>query len=241
MTAARPNYGIDAPVVVRRLAVLGAAAVVCAALLRTTPFGALFLVGGAIGAWSLICAVVMLAGSKVGKFRLRDALLSRIAWRGDEHVLDVGCGHGLLLVGAAKRLSTGRAIGIDVWSQIDQADNRRENPVENARIEGVADRVDVRDGDARALDFPDEAFDVVMSSFALHNIADGREREQAVREIIRVTKRGGRVAIVDVWRISQYRRVFREAGMEQIRLSWPSFWFLAPSFILTAVRPTQGG
>ena len=69
-----------------------------------------------------------------------------------------------------------------------------------------------------------------MSSFALHNIPESRAREQAVREIIRVMKPGGRVAIVDIWCISQYRRVFRESGMEQLRLSWPGFWFVVPSF-----------
>lgn len=234
---ARPDYGIDAPVIVRRLAVVGVATVVVALILRAMSFGLAAMLVGAVGMWSIACALVMLAGSRVGKFRLRDALLSRIAWRGDERVLDVGCGHGLLLVAAAKRLSTGRAVGIDIWSQIDQADNRPERTVQNARLEGVADRVDVRDGDARKLAFPDEAFDVVVSSFALHNIPAHREREQAVREIIRVMKPGGRVAIVDVWRISQYRRVFRESGLEQVRLSRPSFWFLAPSFILTAVKP----
>jgi arsenite methyltransferase len=239
MSKARPDYGIDAPVIVRRLAVVGAATAAVAVVLRATGFGISSLVVGAVGIWSIACAVVMVAGSRVGKVRLRDALLSRIVWRGDERVLDVGCGHGLLLVAAAKRLSTGRAVGIDIWSQTDQADNRPERTAENARLEGVADRVEVRDGDARKLDLPDEAFDVVVSSFALHNIPESREREQALHEIIRVMKPGGRVAIVDVWRISQYRRVFREAGMEQVRRSWPNFWFLTPSFILTASKPAR--
>jgi len=239
MRGARPDYGMDAPVIVRRLAVVGAATVVVAVVLRATGFSTSSLIVGAVGLWSIACAVVMIAGSRVGKFRLRDALLSRIVWRGDERVLDVGCGHGLLLVAAAKRLSTGRAVGIDTWSQTDQADNEPERTVQNARLEGVADRVEVRDGDARKLDLPDEAFDVVVSSFALHNIPESREREQALREIIRVMKPGGRVAIVDVWRISQYRRVFREAGMVHVRLSWPSFWFVAPSFILTAAKPAR--
>ena len=237
MSEARPDDGMDAPVIVRRFAVVGAIALLFAVLLRATAFGVTSLAIGAVGTWSIACAVVMVGGSKIGKFRLRDALLSRIAWRGDERVLDVGCGHGLLLVAAAKRLSTGRAIGIDIWSQTDQADNWPEKTAENARLEGVADRVEVRDGDARKLDFPDEAFDVVLSSFALHNIPESRDRERAVREIVRVLKPGGRAAVVDVWRISQYRRIFRESGMEGVVLSWPSFWFLAPSFILTAVKP----
>ena len=180
MSESRPDYGVDAPVIVRRLAVLGAIALLSAVVLRATSFSILSLVIGAVGAWSIACAVVMVGGSRIGKFRLRDALLSRIAWRGDERVLDVGCGHGLLLVAAAKRLSTGRVVGIDIWSQADQADNRPEKTAENARLEGVADRVEICDGDARKLHFPDEAFDVVVSSFALHNIPKSRERERAI-------------------------------------------------------------
>ena len=42
---------------------------------------------------------------KVGKFRHRDFMLSLHPWRGDEQVLDVGCGRGLLLAGAAKRIA----------------------------------------------------------------------------------------------------------------------------------------
>jgi cyclopropane fatty-acyl-phospholipid synthase-like methyltransferase len=57
----------------------------------------------------------MLWGSKFVKFRLRDKWLNSISWCGDEKVLDIGCGHGLMLIGAAKRLRDGKAIGIDLW------------------------------------------------------------------------------------------------------------------------------
>jgi ubiquinone/menaquinone biosynthesis C-methylase UbiE len=181
----------------------------------------------------------MIVASKFGKFRVRDALMSRIAWRGDERVLDIGCGHGLLLVAAAKRLTTGRAIGIDIWSQVDQGDNHPENTARNARIEGVADRVEIRDCDARKLDFPDESFDVVVSSLALHNIREKPERDQAIREIVRVLKAGGQVAIYDIKCISEYQQIFLESGMEQVRLSGRSYWYLAPTFILTAIKPRR--
>jgi ribosomal protein L11 methylase PrmA len=75
--------------------------------------------------------------SRVGKLREREQLLDRIAWRGDEAVLDVGCGRGLLLVGAAKRLRAGHATGIDLWQAEDLAGNRPEATLENARLEGV--------------------------------------------------------------------------------------------------------
>ena len=41
-------------------------------------------------------ALLLLWSSLVGKFRVRDSLLNAVPWRGDEHVLDVGCGHGLM-------------------------------------------------------------------------------------------------------------------------------------------------
>src|SRR5207245_8352274 len=55
-------------------------------------------------------AGLMVLTSRWGKLKARDRLLSRHAWRGDEQVLDVGCGRGLLLLGAAKR-SEERRVG----------------------------------------------------------------------------------------------------------------------------------
>jgi arsenite methyltransferase len=235
----RLDYGIDAPDYLRLSAILAVASVAGAVLLGATGFVAFSLIVGVIGAWWTFCAAVMIVASKFGKFRVRDTLVSRIAWRGDERVLDVGCGHGLLLVAAAKRLTTGRAIGIDIWSQVDQGDNHPENTARNARIEGVADRVEIRDGDARKLDFPDDSFDIVVSSLALHNIPEKSEREQAIREIIRVLKPGGQVAIYDIKRISEYQQIFLASGMEQVQVSGRSYWFLVPAFILTAIKPKR--
>jgi cyclopropane fatty-acyl-phospholipid synthase-like methyltransferase len=80
----------------------------------------------------------MLFYSKVGKLALRERLLDKISWRGDEKVLDVGCGRGLLTVAAASRLSTGSVVGVDVWHRGAISGNRADSVLENARIEGVA-------------------------------------------------------------------------------------------------------
>jgi arsenite methyltransferase len=232
----RVDYGIDAPGNLRRFAILAVVSVAAAVALGATRFGIFSIVFWAVGAWWTFCAALMVVASRFGKFRIRDALISRIAWRGDERVLDVGCGHGLLLVAAAKRLTTGCAIGINIWNQVNQGDNRPENTARNARIEGVADRVEIHDGDARELNFPDETFDVVVSSLALHNIREKDEREQALHEIIRVLKPGGQVAIYDIMRISEYQQIFLAAEMEQVQLSGRNYWFLLPTFILTAKK-----
>lgn len=240
----RANYGLDAPVLLRRFAVLGTLALIAGTvgprLLANPPAGfvhVLFVALVALGGWLVFCAVVMVWGSRGGKLRLRDQLLGSIPWRGDETVLDVGCGHGLLLIGVAKRLTTGRVVGIDVWSCVDQAENSQAATEANARVEGVSDRVTVRDGDARRLDFPDASFDAVVSSLALHNIPTKAERTEAIREIVRVLEPGGHLAIVDIWRVTEYARVLRECGMRDVRMRFPSFHFVVPSILLTAQKP----
>jgi len=81
---------------------------------------------------------LMLRSSDVGKLCLRDRLLDGLHLTGNETVLDVSCGHGLLPIGVAKRLPKGKAIGIDLWSQIDQASDSRAATLANAAAEGVA-------------------------------------------------------------------------------------------------------
>lgn len=207
-SVAKAHYGIDAPTVLRNL-ILGAIACFLLSLFVMRGF-----IGPAIGL--SIAALMMLWGSLVGKFRARDKLLAAIPWRGDEQVLDVGCGHGLMLIGAAKRLNGGRATGIDIWQSVDQAGNSAEATRSNAEAEGVD--VDIRDGDARKIPFGDETFDVVLSSLALHNIYDKGEREQALREIARVTKRGGHIGIVDIRHA--YAPVFEQLGCTITRKWW---------------------
>jgi arsenite methyltransferase len=233
----RLNYGIDAPDHLMRFVILAAVMAVVAVLFGAAGFGIFSLIAGALCAWWTFWAAAWIAGSKFGKLRARDAIISRIAWRGEDRVLDVGCGHGLLLVAAAKRLTTGRAIGIDIWSQVDQWDNHPENTTRNARIEGVADRVEIRYGDARKLEFPDESFDVVVSSVALHNIHEKAERDEAIREIIRVLKPGGQVAIYDINCVSEYRQIFLESKMEQVQLTGQLFWYMPQVSLLTAIKP----
>jgi arsenite methyltransferase len=198
----KPDYGIDAPGVVRNFAVGGAAALVVGIGLSVVlgpSYPALAYIGefgffASLG--FLLTAALMTLSSKVGKFRERDRLLDGIPWSGDETVLDVGCGRGLMLIGAAGRLKSGKAVGVDIWQSVDQSGNNPEATRKNARAEDVADRVEIKDGDARKLPFEDDTFDVVLSSLVLHNIYDAGGRREAVREIARVLKGGGRVAIL---------------------------------------------
>jgi ubiquinone/menaquinone biosynthesis C-methylase UbiE len=141
-------------------------------------------------------------------------MLNMAPWRGDEQVLDVGTGRGLLMVGAAKRLTTGKSIGMDIWREQDLSDNNREAATRNAGIEGVQDKVELRNADARAMPFPDSSFDCVLSNLCLHNIPSREGRAAACGEIARVLKSGGVAVISDFTHTDEYAKTFREQGLE---------------------------
>ena len=124
----------------------------------------------------------------------RDKLLDEIPWQGNEFVLDVGCGNGILLLSAVKRLTTGRGIGIDIWTE-GSGDNRPEAFRANAKIERVADRVTLQNKDARHLPYENETFDVIISGLTMHHMK--AETDKAMREMARVLKPGGWMAIYD--------------------------------------------
>jgi len=189
---------------------------------------------GAIGLAYLAVAAVMLWSSRVAKMRVRDRLLDSVGLRGDEKVLDVGCGRGLLLIGAAKRLTSGRVTGVDIWSGEDLSSNSAEAARANAKAEGVADRVRIEDADARKLPFANESFDVVLSSLTIHNIEEQNEREEAIAEMARVLRPGGRVALFDIQHTGDYARQLRRLSFADVQLSPISLLWFMPARTVTA-------
>jgi SAM-dependent methyltransferase len=240
----RPDYGIDAPALQRGFRYAGVALVVAGRMFIER--GVMQSVGWAqgvgtammwAGLWFFITGSLMYMGSRVGKLLLRNKILNSIEWRGDEQVLDVGCGHGLMLLGSAKHLASGHAVGVDIWSQVDQKDNSAEATLENARREGVAERVELKTADARELPFPDNSFDVIVSSFAIHNICGSAGRESAIREIARVLKPGGQLALADIRYTRQYEKLLQSLGWQQTQRWFPSFVFVTPTRVLRATKP----
>ena len=187
-----------------------------------------------IAAWSvvalLVCGVAvggMVWTSKVAKLRERDRILDLAELQGDEILLDVGCGRGLLVVAAAKRLPAGEAVGVDRWRAKDQSANTPAGALHNARLEGVKVRVET--GDARDLPFDDETFDVVVSSYVLHNISGPGDRRRAVREIDRVLKPRGRLVLIDLAHTEEYVVALRGVGWQDVERS-ERLWRMFPTF-----------
>ncbi len=231
----KADYGIDAPVVVRNLTLIGVILLIVGSTVPALSWSVYS------GAALVLTSLAMVLGSKVFKLGMPEKILQGVGMKGDEQVLDVGCGRGLMLIGAAKKLTSGRAVGLDLWQSVDQSGNRPEATLQNAEAEGVRDRVRVETGDAREMPFDDQTFDLVLSSWALHNIPNSDGREEAVQEIVRVLKPGGKVAIIDISVTKEYAKTLIDAGMQDVEVSGPNFLFVIPSRTVTATKPAIGG
>ena len=141
----RADYGIDAPPVVRNLGIGGSAIFLIgiAAFVFISETAWLMYILGFWGIFAggsmLVTSLLMVWSSKVGKLHKRRTLIESLNLKGDETVLDVGCGRGLLLNEAANHLPTGKAIGVDLWQSADQSGNHPDVTMQNARAEGVAE------------------------------------------------------------------------------------------------------
>ena len=218
----RASYGIDAPNLVKGFFIGGTIALLVAVGATFLPWPRVAVavaasLAGLAAAYALGMGCYMLFGSLVGKVRGRERLLDLVPWRGDERVLDVGCGRGLMLVAAARRAPTGRAVGIDLWQAEDQSGNRPETTLANAQIEGVSDRVEVKTGDARQLPFDDELFDVVVSHWVIHNLYDPADRVRALGEMARVLRPCGWVLLADIEHHAEYVERLGGLGFTGVR------------------------
>ncbi len=115
--------------------------------------------------------------------------LDRLRGGGLARVLDVACGTGDLALAVAKRYPEARVVGIDP--------SREMTAIGRSKLDrlGLGGRVELGGGDARKIAFPDGSFDAVTIAFGIRNVPD---RPAALREMARVTRPGGTVAVLEL-------------------------------------------
>ena len=233
------DYDLRVPIWFKQLAWLGivylvAVTLVTFAFLSPTYLWTLLPVGGLLFLPALLVILITYFTRHL-RLHLRDRIVNAVTWRGDEQVLDVGTGSGITLFGCAQRLTTGKAIGIDIYDP-NAGGGTPAIFWKNAQQEGVADRVELQNVNACQMPFPNESFDVVVSTLAFHHIhshSATEGRRQAAREILRALRPGGMILIFDVGHtLGELEQVLRAAGVTTIQRSGHFF------SLLQAQKPT---
>src|SRR6266540_4128239 len=165
--------------------------------------------------------------------------------QGGQRVLDVGCGVGAPALRIARRYGC-RITGVNISRE--QVRQGREL----IAAHGLSDRIGIRRGDARALEFPDGSFDAVVCLEAAGDICVSEaDKHRLVGELFRVLRPGGHVGFSDLAlracpspaQDQALRAVLYHSGAELVT-DWPAifadhgFWVVECRDIITATLPT---
>ncbi|MDO8301756.1 MAG: methyltransferase domain-containing protein [Sedimentisphaerales bacterium] len=121
--------------------------------------------------------------------RLGKRAIELLHLKGDEKVIDIGCGTGSLTIEIAKKLThDGMAVGIDAAAKMIRRARKKAVGLKQVQFDIAA---------AERLGYADESFDGAVSTFFFHHI-DFELKAAAMNEMWRVLKKGGRAVIVDV-------------------------------------------
>lgn len=147
------------------------------------------------------------------------ALLEKVHQNPNLKLLDVGCGPGSISVGLAKYMPEGQVTGVDL----------SESVLEKARhlaSEQQVPNITFQTANIHALPFPDATFDVVHTH---QTICHCRDAVGAIKELLRVTKRGGLLCM-------------READIHSVRF-WPDAPLLKDEFdsVAALMERTESG
>jgi len=254
------DYGIDAPGIRMAMFLISIIGFILfcltiwtsAAWFKNLPIITLvfYILGVTLTLYGLFMASYMTYSSRIGKFKTRDLLLNEVGkylnWNEISHSLDIGCGKGLLLIGAAKRLDAGISIGIDIWNSNDQSNNNEGATLQNAEIEGVTEKIKLQTADARRLSFDNETIDLVMSHWVVHNIESENEQLKSLNEMYRVLKPGGAIVLADIQNVKNYCThleamgtktvYYNDGGIEAKVMSILSGWTYVPQSMI-CIKP----
>jgi SAM-dependent methyltransferase len=240
-----PNfpYGLDRPKQARGTAGVGMILGVVALILAVLP--GTFTGGGAIlvlvvvlaCAASFVVSGGLFRTASASKVKAADRMLNALDLRGDEHALDLGCGTGLLCAGLAVRLPDGQVTGVDAWVESQLTPNGLKVAKRTLALAGVKG-VTIRTGSIRELPVQDAGFDLVVSRDALALLPSDTARVEAVRELVRALRPGGRVALLEPTGTRIVVRELHAQGLTDAARSRRRWTTMPPHRLVTATKPT---
>jgi demethylmenaquinone methyltransferase/2-methoxy-6-polyprenyl-1,4-benzoquinol methylase len=121
--------------------------------------------------------------------RWRKATACSLTLGSDSRVLDVATGTCDLAIQVIRQAPDARVVGIDPSSRMLEFGRKKLERL------GLSERVELARGDAEHLEFADDSFDGVCIAFGIRNVPD---RSRALREMARVTRKGGKIAILEL-------------------------------------------
>ena len=137
------------------------------------------------------------AGRSSFAFVDQDVLFSALSLKPSTVFLDIGCGRGDYTFAAADRIGgTGRVYAVDAWREgLDVVEQR-------ARSQGIT-TIETLEANANIrIPLPGESVDAVFMATVFHDLLRGNTGETALREIRRVLKPAGRLAIIEFKKIA---------------------------------------
>jgi SAM-dependent methyltransferase len=155
--------------------------------------------------------------TRVLRFRDVARLIDALELSGDEVVLDLGTGDGLVAVTLAKRVPRGKVFALDDWERPHVGRRLAAADVlVNAELEGVASRVQVTTSPFDRLALPDRSVDAAVACFSLHHL-DAGVRTRALCELTRVLVPNGRVLVAEPFHRAEIARTLERAGLRVTR------------------------
>lgn len=241
------NYGVDTPAV-------PAVQSFIALLLLQVGYKQLTQEEDGQGVWVMVAggllltmALVYLHASRRGKFRAWNRVLADMRLNGNEQVLDVATGRGAVATLVASRVPKGKVLAVDTWAKRSRlvgtkGDSEDTIARKNAVADKVADRIEFKTADMRSMPLPGNSFDLVTCSLGVSALSPADQRQDAVDEMVRVVKPGGRLAIADINNTKDYAKRLADLGMEQVEtrsMGWEA-WYggpWRPTILVTARKP----
>jgi ubiquinone/menaquinone biosynthesis C-methylase UbiE len=149
--------------------------------------------------------------------RFHDSFVQQVdaLWDGKGRVLDIGTGLGRAAVEIARRFPEAHVVGVDTWTRKWEFWGMSESGArKTAEIEGVSDRCTFVRADAAMLPFDDGEFELVVSSFAFHEVKVP-DRTVLFEEVVRVLRPGGAFLICDMFG-GRFLNAYRVQSMPQL-------------------------